>query len=104
MNWALERFVVFLYMLLPGMSELPKNGLLSQVSPKDHLLLKVCIQSHCVPLLLHKLSVFLPLQAQATDITAIGEDEAGFLAYAHGRLVKDTETQYIHVTTDLFKL
>lgn len=60
--------------------ELPKNGFLSQVSPEDHLLIKVCIQSHCVSLLLHKLRVFLPLQAEATDVTAVGEDQARLLA------------------------
>ncbi|TNN86391.1 hypothetical protein EYF80_003476 [Liparis tanakae] len=39
------------------------------VSPEDHMPIKVCIQSHRVPLLLHNLSVLLPLQTQTTYIT-----------------------------------
>ncbi len=71
---------VFLYMLrLFGECELPINSLLAEVSPEDHLLVKVCIQSHCVPLLLHNLSVLLPLQTQTTDVPAVGEDQAGLL-------------------------
>lgn len=58
---------------------LPVDRLLAQVSPENGLLVKVCIQSHCVSLLLHNLSVLLPLQAQTTDITAVGEDQAGLL-------------------------
>lgn len=63
-----------------GVCKLPINGLLTQVSPKDQLLVEVCIQSHRVPLLLHNLSVLLPLQTQTTDVTAVGEDQAGLLA------------------------
>lgn len=81
-------FSAFLYMLLVGVCKLPINGLLTHVSPEDHLLVKVCIQSHCVPLLLHKLSVFLPLQTQTTDVTAVSEDQAGLLTYRQERLVK----------------
>lgn len=69
-----------LYKLYSGVSKLPKNSLLSQVSPEDCLLVKVCIQCHCVPLLLHKLSVFFPLQAEATDVTAVCKDQAGLFA------------------------
>lgn len=58
---------------------LPVDRLLAQVSPENGLLVKVCIQSHCVSLLLNNLSVLLPLQAQTTDITAVGEDQAGLL-------------------------
>lgn len=62
-------------------SDLPVNGLLTQVGPEDHLLVKVCIQGHCVPLLLHQLGVLLPLQAQAPDVTAVSENQTGLLTY-----------------------
>lgn len=62
-----------------GVCKLPINGLSAQVGPENHLLVKVCIQSHCVPLLLHNLSVLFPLQTQTTDVTAVGEDQAGLL-------------------------
>ena len=71
--------VVFLHMLPCGVCNLPINGPLAHVSPEDQLLVKVGIQSHCVPLLLHNLSVLLPLQTQATDVTAVGEDQGGLL-------------------------
>ena len=61
------------------MCKLPINGLLAQISPEDHLLVKVGVQSHCVPLLLHNLSVLLPLQTKTTDVTAVSEDQAGLL-------------------------
>lgn len=57
---------------------LPIYGLLAQVCPENCLLVKVCIQSHCVPLLLHNLSVLLPLQTQAANIASVGEDQARF--------------------------
>lgn len=63
-----------------GVRQLPKNSLLSQVGPEECLLVKVCIQSRGVPLLLHKLSVFLPLQAQTANVSAVCEDQAGLLA------------------------
>lgn len=58
---------------------LPKYGLLTQVGPKQGLLDEVCVQSHDVPLLLHDLRVLLPLQTQAADIPAVGEDQARLL-------------------------
>lgn len=58
---------------------LPEYGLLTQVGPKHGMLVEVCVQSHDVPLLLHDLSVLLPLQTQAADITAVGEDQARLL-------------------------
>lgn len=58
---------------------LPIYSLLAQVSPEDHLLVKVCIQSHCVPLLFYYLSVFFPLQTQTTNVTAVSEDQAWLL-------------------------
>lgn len=56
---------------------LPVYGLVTQVSPEDHLLVKVCVQSHRVPLLLHNLSVLLPLQTQSADVPPVCEDQAG---------------------------
>lgn len=63
---------------LPQVSHPPVNGLLAQIGPEDHLQVKVCIQSHRVPLLFHDLSVLLSLQTQATDVPAVGEDQTGF--------------------------
>jgi len=62
-----------------ALHHLPKYGLLAQVSPENHLLVKVCIQSHRVPLLLQNLSVLLPLQTQTTNVTAVGEHQTGLL-------------------------
>lgn len=56
--------------------QLPINGLVAEVGPEDHLLVEVCVQGHRVPLLLHNLRVLLPLQAQAPDVSAVGEDQA----------------------------
>lgn len=61
------------------MYNLPVYGLLAQVGPEDHLLVEVCIQSHRVPLLLHNLSVLLPLQTETTNVTAVSEDQTGLL-------------------------
>lgn len=78
--------VVFLHMVCAAVwgvcvyvCNLPINGPVAQVSPEDQLLAKVSIQSHGVPLLLHDLSVLLPLQAEAADVSAVSEDQAGLL-------------------------
>lgn len=64
-----------------GAHHVPVNGLVAQVGPEDHLLVEVGIQRHRVPLLLHQLGVLLPLQAQAANVTAVGEHQARLLAY-----------------------
>lgn len=75
-----------------GLREVPVNGLVTQVGPEDHLLVEVRVESHRVPLLLHQLSVFFPLQAQAANVTAVGEHQAGLLAYKTGRQIGDSHS------------
>lgn len=62
----------------------PENSLLAQVGPEEHLLVKVCVQGHCVPLLFYQLRVLLPLQAEAANVTPVGKDQAGFLPWKDG--------------------
>lgn len=87
-----------------GEQEVPVNGLVTQVGPEDHLLVEVGIQRHRVPLLLHQLGVLLPLQAQAANVTAVGEHQARLLAcrqnprgdwwtFTFGNVLKNTGRQ-----------